>query len=85
MTRSLKKGPFFDNIYPLPDPKKGYQMLLSRRSVILPSSVGAKVAISNGKRYKSFLIVGDMVGHKFGEFANTRKKGVPKKKQKKKK
>lgn len=85
MTRSLKKGPFFDNIYPLQDPNEGYQLLMSRRSVILPSSVGDKVAIINGKRFKPFLILGDMVGHRFGEFANTRKKGVPKKKQKKKK
>lgn len=82
MTRSLKKGPFFDTIYPLHEKKE--QLLMSRRSVILPRSVGQRVAISNGKRYKPFLIVGDMVGHKFGEFANTRKKGVPKKKQKKK-
>lgn len=83
MTRSLKKGPFFDPIYPFQDQKE--EFLWSRRSVILPQIVGQRVAVTNGKRYKPFLIEGDMVGHTFGEFANTRKKGVPKKKQKKKK
>lgn len=83
MTRSLKKGPFFDPIYPFHEKKKP-SGILSRRSVILPRSVGQRVAVINGKRYKPFLISVAMVGHKFGEFANTRKKGVPKKKQKKK-
>lgn len=83
MARSLKKGPFFDNIYSFWNKKKKF--VWSRRSVVLPWSVKKRVGIYNGKYYRPLLIKKETVGHKFGEFANTRKKGFPKKKQKKKK
>ena len=42
--------------------------------MILPKSIGKKYLIYNGKTFISLLVTADMIGHKFGEFANTRKK-----------
>lgn len=80
MTRSLWKGPFFDKIYPLEK-----RRIESRRSTILPSLLEEPVQVWNGKRYQNIRIVGELIGHRFGEFANTRRKVIHKKKQKKKK
>jgi small subunit ribosomal protein S19 len=60
-------------------------IIWSRRSTVTPSIVGRKVSVYNGKKFLSLLISQDMVGHKFGEFANTRKKAIFKKKKTKKK
>lgn len=43
-----------------------------REIVILPSFVGKKVAIYNGKEYKELEIKPEMIGHYLGEFALTR-------------
>jgi small subunit ribosomal protein S19 len=83
MARSLWKGPFFDNIYPLCS--RAEKKISSRRSIILPRIVGQFVVIANGKKFHTVFIDKEMIGHRFGEFANTRKKGIPKKKGKKKK
>ena len=56
----------------------------SRRSYILPQFVGQTVAIYTGKSFLSVKITEEMIGHKFGEFASTRKRPVHKKKEKKK-
>lgn len=85
MSRSLSKGPF---IHPslmkknldLKQPIK----LWSRNSFILPEFVDSVFNIHNGKSFIQIKVVEDMVGHKFGEFASTRKKNVFKKKLKKK-
>jgi small subunit ribosomal protein S19 len=45
----------------------------SRRSCILPQLVGQSVRIYNGRSFVSLQIIEDMVGHKLGEFASTRK------------
>ena len=84
MTRSLWKGPFVDAgvFY---HPFQTVPRIWSRRSVILPQFIDEKVFIHNGKTFISLLITEDMVGHKFGEFAMTRKRAVHKKKVKKKK
>ena len=47
--------------------------IYSRRSVILPQFVGCKFLIYNGKAFIPVSIVENMVGHKIGEFALTRK------------
>ena len=57
----------------------------SRRSTIIPDFVGVTVAVYNGKTFIPVYISEDMVGHKFGEFAMTRKRALHKKKVKKKK
>jgi small subunit ribosomal protein S19 len=55
----------------------------SRRSTITNDFVGYTFQIHNGKSFKSVTINPDMVGHKLGEFAVTRKPLVHKKKAKK--
>lgn len=53
-----------------------------RHLVILPQHVGMKIQIYNGRQFVPFEVTGEMIGHKFGEFAITRnrikheKKGV---------
>lgn len=54
----------------------------SRRSFILPEYIDQFFEIYNGKQFISFKVHEDMVGHKFGEFATTRKKTLHKKKMK---
>ncbi|KAL6289804.1 hypothetical protein ACE6H2_007314 [Prunus campanulata] len=48
----------------------------SRRSTILPEFVGSTVRIYNGKIHFRCKITEEKVGHKFGEFAMTRKRRV---------
>ncbi len=79
MSRSIKKGPFVDeslmkkiNIALNTGSKKPIKTW-SRRSVVLPEFVGLTVSIHNGKIFSSIFITENMVGHKLGEFAPTRK------------
>lgn len=55
----------------------------SRRSTILKPFIGKDVWIYNGQNYIKRKITENMVGHKFGEFAYTRKRYVFKKSKKK--
>lgn len=48
----------------------------SRRSTILPEFVGCTFQIYNGKTHVKCKITEEKVGHKFGEFAMTRKRRV---------
>ncbi len=78
MSRSLKKGPYLDEnlIKKLAKIKKGDQTVVktwARNSVISPEMVGFRIGIHNGREHIPVLIVEDMVGHKLGEFAPTRK------------
>lgn len=45
----------------------------ARSCTILPSFVGLKFLVHNGKNYIPLLVTEDMIGHKLGEFAPTRK------------
>ena len=47
----------------------------SRRSVIYPSFVEHTFAVHNGKEHVPVYVTEDMVGHKLGEFVQTRKFG----------
>ncbi|MBI4032197.1 30S ribosomal protein S19 [Candidatus Berkelbacteria bacterium] len=78
MGRSLKKGPFIDpNIQKKIDragsdtrtPIKTW----ARHSTISPEMVGRTFLVHNGKDFLSVHVIEDMVGHKLGEFAPTRK------------
>nr|QGQ61969.1 ribosomal protein S19 [Riccardia planiflora]QIA60750.1 ribosomal protein S19 [Riccardia latifrons] len=71
MTRSIWKGPFVDTC--LFKQKKIKWRIWSRRSCILPQFVGCYARIYNGKGFVGSKITEEMVGHKFGEFASTRK------------
>ncbi len=45
----------------------------SRRSTILPNMVGLTFGVHNGKKFIPVLVTDQMIGHKLGEFAPTRK------------
>jgi len=53
--------------------KKIKWKIWSRRYCILPQFVGCYAQIYNGKGSVGLKITKQMVGHKFGEFASTRK------------
>lgn len=55
----------------------------SRRSLIIPDFIHQFFEVHNGKTFISLQVNEDMIGHKFGEFASTRKKTLHKKKLKK--
>jgi small subunit ribosomal protein S19 len=44
-----------------------------RDALVLPSHVGRKVAIHNGKEFKEIEVRPEMIGHYYGEFALTRR------------
>ena len=78
MSRSLKKGPFVDPklIKKIQALKSGDSTVIktwSRASTITPEMVGFTFGVHNGKMHIPVLIVENMVGHKLGEFAPTRK------------
>ncbi len=78
MSRSLKKGPFVD----LPLMAKVERMIRSgekriintwsRRSMIIPEFVGYTFGVYNGKTHISVYVTENMVGHRLGEFSQTR-------------
>ncbi|KAJ3483347.1 hypothetical protein NLG97_g7328 [Lecanicillium saksenae] len=55
---------------------EGAQPRAARSATILPNFVGLKFEIHNGKDYHLVSITEDMVGHKLGEFAPTRKPNI---------
>jgi small subunit ribosomal protein S19 len=77
MSRSSKKGPFVDpNILKKiakQKPDAGPIKTWSRASEISPEMVGYTFAVHNGKDFVEVKVSEDMVGHRFGEFAPTRK------------
>ena len=79
MARSLKKGPFVDEslmkkIKKLnADNKKEVVKTWSRRSTIFPDFIGHTIAVHNGREFIPVYITEEMVGHKLGEVALTRK------------
>ena len=81
MARSLKKGPFADEslmkkVKALNENgKKEVIKTWSRRSTIFPDFIGHTFAVHNGKEFIPVYVTEDMVGHKLGEFALTRKFG----------
>jgi len=77
MSRSLKKGPFIDEklLVKVSKGKAGGDPIKtwSRHSTISPEMVGYTFSVHNGKTHIPVYIQEDMVGHKLGEFAPTRK------------
>lgn len=76
MARSLKKGPFVEEsiLKKLQNAQKGQVIKTwSRASTIIPEMVGLTFAIHNGKEHVPVKINEEMVGHRLGEFAPTRK------------
>ena len=81
MARSLKKGPDVDakllrRVEEMNDSgKKRVLKSWARRSSITPEMVGHTIAVHNGRTHIPVFIGDNMVGHKLGEFAPTRKFG----------
>ena len=78
MPRSLKKGPWCDlklleKIKKLKPGTKEIIKTWSRASAIFPEMVGFTIGVHDGRKHISVFITEDMVGHKLGEFAPTRR------------
>ncbi len=79
MSRSLKKGPFIDpklqaKVAALKASGKRESIKTwARASVITPEMVGMTFMVHNGKNFINVFVEENMVGHKLGEFALTRK------------
>ncbi|MCY3835962.1 MAG: 30S ribosomal protein S19 [Anaerolineaceae bacterium] len=81
MSRSLKKG-YYVNPKLLNKIEKlntaNSKMVIrtwSRASTIFPQMVGHTIAVHDGRRHVPIYITENMVGHKLGEFAPTRRMG----------
>ena len=79
MSRSIKKGPFCaPELLKRVDEmnQSGEKKVLktwSRSSTLFPSFVGPTIAVHAGKKHVPVYVTEDMVGHKLGEFAPTRR------------
>ena len=79
MTRSLKKGPYVaeklvSKVQKLnASGKKTIIKTWYRSSTIIPEFVGHTFGVHNGKSHFPVFVTEDMVGHKLGEFASTRR------------
>lgn len=79
MARSLKKGPFVDPSLQRKLDKAargGAKQAIrtwSRRSMITPEMVGVTFQVHNGKLFVPVYVTENMVSHRLGEFAPTRK------------
>ena len=78
MSRSLKKGPFVEprllgRIAAMNEAgEKHVIKTWSRSSTIFPDMVGHTIAVHDGRKHVPVYVTESMVGHKLGEFANTR-------------
>lgn len=78
MSRSLKKGPYINQrlVKKIQELKPGDKTVIKtwdRACTVTPEMVGFTIGVHNGKKHVPILISEDMVGHKLGEFAPTRK------------
>ncbi|MBI4049617.1 MAG: 30S ribosomal protein S19 [Candidatus Doudnabacteria bacterium] len=77
MSRSSKKGPFVDAKLwkKVQAAKPGGKEIKtwSRDSTIFPEMVGLTFQVHNGKNFVTVNVNENMVGHRLGEFAPTRK------------
>ena len=78
MARSLKKGPFVHHSLEkkvqqnVESGKKTVIKTWSRASMITPDFVGQTIAVHNGRQFVPVYVTENMVGHKLGEFSQTR-------------
>jgi len=82
VARSLKKGPYVQ-----PSLLRKVERIAqggakqivrtwSRRSMITPEMIGMNFHVHNGKLFMPVFVTENMVGHRLGEFAPTRKQAV---------
>ena len=77
MSRSSKKGPFVDprllkKVESGMGQKENPIKTWSRSCTIVPDFVSHTFMIHNGKMFQKLFVTDDMVGHKLGEFSQTR-------------
>jgi small subunit ribosomal protein S19 len=78
MPRSVKKGPFVDKhlLKKIEEAVRAKSKKViktwSRRSTVIPDSIGLTFAVHNGRKFIPVFVTENMVGHKLGEFAPTR-------------
>lgn len=78
MSRSLKKGPFVDPklLVKMGKVRVGDKTVIrtwSRASTVTPEMIGFTFGVHNGRVHVPVSVTEQMVGHKLGEFAPTRK------------
>lgn len=78
MSRSSKKGPYIDEnlLKKISKAKPDGKTVIktwARSSQISPDMVGFVFGVHNGKNFIEVRVSEDMVGHRLGEFAPTRK------------
>ncbi len=79
MSRSLKKGPYVDErvmkkvIAQKDAQKKTPIKTWSRACTITPEMIGYTFQVHNGKDFIDVYVTEEMVGHRLGEFAPTRR------------
>jgi len=78
MGRSLKKGPYVNErlLKKIKDLKPDDKTVLKtwdRSATITPEMVGFTIGVHNGKQHLPVYIVENMIGHRLGEFAPTKK------------
>lgn len=78
MSRSLKKGPYINQriLKKVLDLKPGDKTVIKvwdRACTIVPEMVGHTIGVHNGKIHFPVYVVENMVGHRLGEFAMTKK------------
>lgn len=78
MARSLKKGPYVDEVLyrkvaaARDSGARAPIKVWNRACTIVPEFVGTNFEVHNGKVFVKVYVTEDMVGHKLGEFAPTR-------------
>ena len=78
MSRSLKKGPYVDEkVYKKvmkldTDGRREPIKTWARACTIVPEFVGHTFQVHNGRTFLEVFVTEDMVGHKLGEFSNSR-------------
>ena len=78
MSRSLKKGPYVDEklLKKVAAAKAGDKKVIktwARACTIVPEMIGFTFGVHNGRVHVPVLATEDMVGHKLGEFSQTKK------------
>lgn len=79
MPRSVKKGPFVDEhvMKKVLDASRAKSKKAiktwSRRSTVVPEMIGLNFLVHQGREFIPVYVTENMVGHKLGEFAPTRK------------
>lgn len=78
MSRSIKKGPYINErlLAKLAKLKAGDRRVIKtwdRACTITPAMLGFTIGVHNGRTHVPVAIVENMVGHRLGEFSQTRK------------